>query len=188
MEKNVRRDPMANYNMLSAEQQKVIDDAAKMVFDALGGEKVELRMVLGFAEAMNPVMKIARNNSGECQKKLFGAGSAKTLDDDASAKIAKYIRVGDKISYLLKSKGIVFENVRVNKVSDKRLHVEITEETQAIYAGERVSACQLPDVKLGVKYVAFNAVQFINGVDVYEFIQLKNKAASGFPKAVKVTA
>ena len=171
----LKRDPMANYKMLSDEQKALVDSAVAKATEILGGEKVMLDVVLGFADAFQPVFKKARANSGTPIDWLMVR--PQMLDEQAAAKVQKYLREGDTISYLLKSKGIVFENLRVIKITDKRITVRISENTSAVFAGERKPAGELgQSLSYGTKYVGFNSVQVVNSLEVYDFIAAKERA------------
>ena len=160
--------------MMTMEQ---MNELAKTVFDALGGKDISYENFMGFLKAMEPARAIAKNNSH-----VF-AQEAKQLNEAQADELHKYLKVGDKVDYLLKSQDTVFEDLPVQKLTDKRFHVEVVADTPARVKGALSKAGDIAGLKLGKKYVAFTAIQSINGLSVSDFLA---KAKGEKPEAVVV--
>lgn len=158
---------MAKYE-LSMEDVEKVNEIARNVFDELGGQEIKYEMYQALIAALKPAKDIAKNNSEVYSKQLREA--AKQLDTANAEKLHKSLKVGDKVSYSYKSLGVIFEDVSIEKMTDKRFHVEINADTDAVLDGKRVKAGELANLKLGTKYVAFEAIQSVNGLSISEFL------------------
>ena len=140
-----------------------INELAKNAFDALGGKDISYENFMAFLKAMEPARAIAKNNSH-----VF-AEEAKQLNEAQGDELRKYLKVGDKVDYLLKSYDAIIEDLSIEKITDKRFHVEVSDNTPARVKGALSNAGNIAGLKLGKKYVAFNAIQSINGLSVADF-------------------
>lgn len=161
--------------VLNEAEKKAIDGLVAIVYDALGNENVDYAMYQAFVDGMKPVKVQAKANEEKNEKARREA--EKELSAAVAGDLRKAIKVGDKVNYLLKSKGIVFENVAVEKITDKRFHVSIDADTSVIANGIKGVAGDLSDLKLGKKYINFESVQSVNGKSVKEFLEASDEAS-----------
>lgn len=142
------------------------DEIAENVFKALGGvEGITYANYQAFIKALDPAKEIAKNNSH------VRTEEAKANSEAAAQELKNYIRVGDQVTYLLKSYKAVIGNIRVNKVTDKRFHVELTSGTHAVVNGKEQTCGDIAGLTIGKKYVDFKAIQTVNDKPVDQFLK-----------------
>lgn len=149
-------------------ENKTVDfnEIAKKIFDALGGENgITYTRYQALMEALKPAKEIAKNNSHVIEE------DEKAFHEAEANEVRKYLRVGDQVTYLLKSYKAVIGNIRVNKVTDKRFHVELTVGTKAVVNGKETKCGEIAGLTIGKKYVDFKAIQSINGKTVAQFLE-----------------
>ena len=165
---------MNNFNKLSAELQAKVQGLVDGLIKEIGGDNVDYAQLLGAIDLINAEKKAA--------KEIFDAGAKerkeaeKELAAANAGKLHDALSGSDVVDYLLKSQDLVIKGVKIEKITDKRFHVELKEDTVVVSNGKEVPASQVANLKLGKKYVAFEAIVSVNGMTPSEFLASKAEA------------
>lgn len=164
---------MTNFNKLSDELQNKVQGLVDGLIKELGGDNVDYAQLLGAIDLINAEKKAA--------KEIFDAGAKerkeaeKELAEANASKLHDALSTSDVVDYLLKSQNLVIKGVKIEKITDKRFHVELKEDTVVVMNDKEVPASSVANLKLGKKYVAFEAITSVNGKTPAEFLSAKDE-------------
>ena len=164
-----------NLFKLSEADQNVVCDAVNDLMDRIRDDNGEVRydLLLGVVDFIGHKKKLAKLD--------YDAGAKERKEAEKQSKEAtgrllqRFVSVGDVVDYSMASKKLVIKGVKIQKITQKRFHVEIEEDTDVqLSDGSVVKAAGLADFTLGKKYVAFEAITSINGGTTDDFLASKD--------------
>lgn len=167
------RDPLAKFNELSESDQSLVQNIVDDVIGKIGGvDELNLSLLLGTLDKLNALKKTAKEIDAKKQKEAKIA--QKQLEAARGDKVKEHLIANKShVDYTAKSAGVVFENVEVIKITEKRFHVQITPNTACrnIKTGKSMLAKDLVDFKMEKpKYVAFDSIVAVDGVEISEYL------------------
>lgn len=161
------RDPLAKFNELSADQQELVQGVVDDVVGQIGGEDVNLALLLGVLDKLNALKKTAREIAKENEKKEKEIAKEQAVA--RGNKLKSHLTVGDRISYFMATNKITIKDVVITKITEKSARIEVTADTTCIDKdGNEILASDIPTLKLGMKSVAFGKILTLNDDDVAE--------------------
>jgi len=159
VKETVKRDPLAKYKELSEENQATVDEIVADVIAKIGGDDIDLPMLLGILDKLNAEKKSAREV--EKQKEKERKAAAKDAQTILGKKIAdeKLVKEGDKLDYFMSTTKVTILQATVIKVTDKSARIEVTADSLVLYKGKTIKAGEVAGLKLGKKSVPFGKIQ-----------------------------
>ena len=168
-ETTTKRDPLAKYNELSADNQELVDSIVDGVLEQLGGaDNINLALLLGVLDKLNAEKKTAReaDKAREKERKAIAKENAVTNGE----KIKNKIKEGDKIDYFMSTAKVTILQATVIKVTDKSARIDVTADSLVLYKGKEMKAGEVSGLKLGKKSVAFGKISKVNEMTLEEYI------------------
>lgn len=159
VESSTKRDPLAKYKELSAEDQATVDGIVADVIAKVGGDDINLAMLLGILDKLNAEKKTARE--AEKVKEKERKAAAKENQAVLAQKIAdeKLVKEQDKLDYFMSTTKVTILQATVIKVTDKSARIDVTADSLVLYKGKEMKAGDVAGLKLGKKSVPFGKIQ-----------------------------
>lgn len=156
---STKRDPLAKYNELSAEKQETVDSIVADVIAKVGGDDIDLPMLLGILDKLNAEKKSAREveKQKEKERKAAATDAQKILGKKIADK--KLVKEGDKLDYFMSTTKVTILQATVIKVTDKSARIEVTADSLVLFKGKEMKAGEVAGLKLGKKSVPFGKIQ-----------------------------
>ena len=175
---STKRDPLAKYNELSAEKQETVDSIVADVIAKVGGDDIDLPMLLGVLDKLNAEKKSARE--ADKQKEKERKAAAKDAQAILGKKIAdeKLVKEGDALDYYMSTAKVTILQAKVIKVTEKSARIEVTADSLVLFKGKEMKAGDVAGLKLGKKSVPFGKIQNLT----------RNGTAISFDDAEEVVA
>lgn len=138
-----KRDPLAKYKELSADNQTLVDEIVADVIGKIGGaDNIDLALLLGVLDKLNAEKKTAREADKAKAKERKEEAKQKAIIQKEYA--ANVVKVDDTIDYYFSSKKVRVLGVKVEKVTTSSARIDITKDTLVEYKGKEMKAGELP--------------------------------------------
>lgn len=147
------RNPLAKYNELDADRQAVVDSIVSDVIAKIGGDDIDLALLLGVLDKLNAEKKTAKEADKAKEKERKAA--AKEIAEANGVIIKDKVQVGDTIDYFMSTSKVTILQAKVIKVTEKSARIDVTADSLVLFKGKEMKAGDVSGLKLGMKSVAF---------------------------------
>ena len=156
-----KRDPLAKYNELNADDKAKVDGIVADVIARVGGEDINLSLLLGVLDRLNAEKKTAREAEKTKEKERKEAEKQEAASRGEALK--EKVKVGDKIDYYMSTTKVTILQAEVLKVTEKSARIDVTADSLVLYKGNTVKAGTVAGLKLGKKSVPFAKIRNWSG-------------------------